>query len=205
MKIVIIDYCAGNIANVYTALKRAGSEGIVSSDPLVIADADALILPGVGAMGDAMSRLTESGLSESIRDSVEKGTKLAGICLGMQALYDYSTEGGHVEGLGFLPGHIEEIPAAPGRKVPHMGWNELVFARDHWISRGLPAHPYVYFVHSYYKVPADTEDVIATADYGVPIPAIVGKGNVIGLQFHPEKSGAIGALLLRNILEWFKL
>ena len=121
------------------------------------------------------------------------------------ALYDYSTEGGHVEGLGFLPGHIEEIPAAPGRKVPHMGWNELVFARDHWISRGLPAHPYVYFVHSYYKVPADTEDVIATADYGVPIPAIVGKGNVIGLQFHPEKSGAIGALLLRNILEWFKL
>ena len=195
MKIVIIDYGAGNIANVYHALKRAGSEGIVSSDPLVIADADALILPGVGAMGDAMSRLTESGLSESIRDSVEKGTKLAGICLGMQALYDYSTEGGHVE----------EIPAAPGRKVPHMGWNELVFARDHWISRGLPAHPYVYFVHSYYKVPADTEDVIATADYGVPIPAIVGKGNVIGLQFHPEKSGAIGALLLRNILEWFKL
>ena len=152
MKIVIIDYGAGNIANVYHALKRAGSEGIVSSDPLVIADADALILPGVGAMGDAMSRLTESGLSESIRDSVEKGTKLAGICLGMQALYDYSTEGGHVEGLGFLPGHIEEIPAAPGRKVPHMGWNELVFARDHWISRGLPAHPYVYFVHSYYKV-----------------------------------------------------
>ena len=115
MKIVIIDYGAGNIANVYHALKRAGSEGIVSSDPLVIADADALILPGVGAMGDAMSRLTESGLSESIRDSVEKGTKLAGICLGMQALYDYSTEGGHVEGLGFLPGHIEEIPAAPGR------------------------------------------------------------------------------------------
>ena len=166
MKIVIIDYGAGNIANVYHALKRAGSEGIVSSDPLVIADADALILPGVGAMGDAMSRLTESG---------------------------------------FLPGHIEEIPAAPGRKVPHMGWNELVFARDHWISRGLPAHPYVYFVHSYYKVPADTEDVIATADYGVPIPAIVGKGNVIGFQFHPEKSGAIGALLLRNILEWFKL
>ena len=147
MKIVIIDYGAGNIANVYHALKRAGSEGIVSSDPLVIADADALILPG----------------------------------------------------------HIEEIPAAPGRKVPHMGWNELVFARDHWISRGLPAHFYVYFVHSYYKVPADTEDVIATADYGVPIPAIVGKGNVIGLQFHPEKSGAIGALLLRNILEWFKL
>lgn len=96
-------------------------------------------------------------------------------------------------------------PRCSGAQSPHMGWNELVFARDHWISRGLPAHPYVYFVHSYYKVPADTEDVIATADYGVPIPAIVGKGNVIGLQFHPEKSGAIGALLLRNILEWFKL
>ena len=204
MKIVIIDYGAGNIANVYHALKRAGSEGIVSSDPLVIADADALILPGVGAMGDAMSRLTESGLSESIRDSVEKGTKLAGICLGMQALYDYSTEGGHVEGLGFLPGHIEEIPAAPGRKVPHMGWNELVMHRPHEVLAGLPEKSYVYFVHSYYKTPGDSEDIIASADYGVTVPAVVGKDNVLGFQFHPEKSGPIGLRIWKNLAEWLE-
>ena len=145
-----------------------------------------------------MSRLTESGLSESIRDSVEKGTKLAGICLGMQALYDYSTEGGHVEGLGFLPGHIEEIPAAPGRKVPHMGWNELVFARDHWISRGLPAHPYVYFVHSYSLQAEEPGIVKATAQYGVTIHASVEKDNIFACQFHPEKSSRYGLKILEN-------
>lgn len=204
MKTVIIDYDAGNLANVYHALLREGTEAEVTGDPAVIRKADALILPGVGAMGDAMAHLHQNGLAEVIREEVGRGKKLVGICLGMQALFEVSEEGGQVPCLGFLPGKIAAIPAAPGRKVPHMGWNELVFRKSHWISQGLPPHPYVYFVHSYCKVPSDTEDVIAVADYGISIPAVVGNDSVIGLQFHPEKSGPVGAQLWRNILEWLK-
>lgn len=204
MKTVIIDYDAGNLANVYHALLREGTEAEITRDPETIRKADAMILPGVGAMGDAMAHLRQYGLTELIREEVGRGKKLAGICLGMQALFEVSEEGGQIPCLGFLPGKIEEIPAAPGRKVPHMGWNELEFRAPHWIARGLPPHPYVYFVHSYYKTPSDTADVIASADYGVSIPAVVGNDSVIGLQFHPEKSGPVGAQLWRNILEWFK-
>ena len=204
MKTVIIDYEAGNLANVYHALLREGTEAEITRDPETIRKADAMILPGVGAMGDAMAHLRQYGLTELIRDEVGRGKKLAGICLGMQALFEVSEEGGQIPCLGFLPGKIEEIPAAPGRKVPHMGWNELEFRAPHWIARGLPPHPYVYFVHSYYKTPSDTADVIASADYGVSIPAVVGNNSVIGLQFHPEKSGPVGAQLWRNILEWFE-
>ena len=204
MKTVIIDYDAGNLANVYHALLREGTEAEITRDPETIRKADAMILPGVGAMGDAMAHLRQYGLTELIRDEVGRGKKLAGICLGMQALFEVSEEGGQIPCLGFLPGKIEEIPAAPGRKVPHMGWNELEFRAPHWIARGLPPHPYVYFVHSYYKTPSDTADVIASADYGVSIPAVVGNNSVIGLQFHPEKSGPVGAQLWRNILEWFE-
>ncbi len=204
MKTVIIDYDAGNLANVYHALLREGTEAEITRDPETIRKADAMILPGVGAMGDAMAHLRQYGLTELIREEVGRGKKLAGICLGMQALFEVSEEGGQIPCLGFLPGKIEEIPAAPGRKVPHMGWNELEFRAPHWIARGLPPHPYVYFVHSYYKTPSDTADVIASADYGVSIPAVVGNNSVIGLQFHPEKSGPVGAQLWRNILEWFE-
>ncbi len=204
MKTVIIDYDAGNLANVYHALLREGTEAEITRDPETIRKADAMILPGVGAMGDAMAHLRQYGLTELIREEVGRGKKLAGICLGMQALFEVSEEGGQIPCLGFLPGKIEEIPAAPGRKVPHMGWNELEFRAPHWIARELPPHPYVYFVHSYYKTPSDTADVIASADYGVSIPAVVGNDSVIGLQFHPEKSGPVGAQLWRNILEWFE-
>ena len=204
MKTVIIDYDAGNLANVYHALLREGTEAEITRDPETIRKADAMILPGVGAMGDAMAHLRQYGLTELIREEVGRGKKLAGICLGMQALFEVSEEGGQIPCLGFLPGKIEEIPAAPGRKVPHMGWNELEFRAPHWIARGLPPHPYVYFFHSYYKTPSDTADVIASADYGVSIPAVVGNDSVIGLQFHPEKSGPVGAQLWRNILEWFE-
>ncbi len=204
MKTVIIDYDAGNLANVYHALLREGTEAEITRDPETIRKADAMILPGVGAMGDAMAHLRQYGLTELIREEVGRGKKLAGICLGMQALFEVSEEGGQIPCLGFLPGKIEEIPAAPGRKVPHMGWNELDFRAPHWIARELPPHPYVYFVHSYYKTPSDTADVIASADYGVSIPAVVGNDSVIGLQFHPEKSGPVGAQLWRNILEWFE-
>lgn len=202
MKAAIIDYDAGNLANVYRAASRAGIDAEITRNADAIRAADALILPGVGAMKDAMDHLNGYGLTGLIQEEVQKGKKIIGICLGMQAFFDYSEEGGHVESLGLIPGAIVRFPEGK-LKVPHMGWNELEFRKDHWIREGLPEHAYVYFVHSYYKSPADTEDVIACADYGVKVPAICGKGNVLGLQFHPEKSGPVGARMWDNIARWF--
>ncbi len=202
MKAAIIDYDAGNLANVYRASQRAGIDSFITRDEKEIQAADALILPGVGAMQDAMNHLNGYGLTDILRDEVKKGKKIIGICLGMQAFCDYSEEGGHVESLGFIPGRIVRFPEGK-LKVPHMGWNELVFRKPHWIADGLPDHPYVYFVHSYYKAPTDIDDVIAIAEYGVDVPAIIGKDNVLGLQFHPEKSGPVGAKMWENIAAWF--
>lgn len=203
MKAAIIDYDAGNLANVYRASQRAGIDSFITRNEAEIRNADALILPGVGAMQDAMNHLNQYGLSDLLREEVKKGKKIIGICLGMQAFCDYSEEGGHVESLGFIPGRIVRFPEGP-LKVPHMGWNELVFRKPHWLGEGLPAHSYVYFVHSYYKAPTDTDDVIATADYGVHVPAVIGRDNVLGLQFHPEKSGPVGAKMWDNIKTWFE-
>ena len=203
MKTAIIDYEAGNLANAYRAAERAGLDCVVTRDPAVIRNADSLILPGVGAMKDAMDHLNAFGLTELLREEARNGKKLVGICLGMQAFCDTSVEGGCVAGLGLIPGRVVRFPAGP-LKVPHMGWNELVFRKEHWIQQGLPEHPYVYFVHSYYKTPADAEDVIACAEYGVSVPAIIGRDNVLGLQFHPEKSGPVGMQVWKNIAEWFK-
>lgn len=204
MKIAIIDYDAGNLANVYHALIRQGADCLVTRDRKTIHGADALILPGVGAMKNAMDNLARYDLVQLIRDEVGSGKKLAGVCLGMQALFEASEEDGETPCLGFIPGRVVKLDVqGQGLKVPHMGWNELEFRKEHWIAQGLGAHPYVYFVHSYGKTPADTPDIIAVAEYGGPVPAIVGKENVIGLQFHPEKSGRVGEQLWRNILEWF--
>ena len=202
MKIAIIDYEIGNLANVYNAWKRLGEQPVITRDPAVIASADFIELPGVGAIRDAMANLERFGLIPILQEEVQKGKFLMGICLGMQALFETNYEGGTYQCLGFLPGEI--VPFHTSLKVPHMGWNELEFRQSHWLQQGLPAHPYVYFVHSYHKSPADTDDVIATADYGQPIPAICGKDNVLGMQFHPEKSGAVGERLLQNILDHVK-
>jgi glutamine amidotransferase len=202
MKIAIIDYEIGNLANVYNAWKRLGEQPVITRDPAVIASADFIELPGVGAIRDAMANLERFGLIPILQEEVQKGKFLMGICLGMQALFETDYEGGTYQCLGFLPGEI--VPFHTSLKVPHMGWNELEFRQSHWLQQGLPAHPYVYFVHSYHKSPADTDDVIATADYGQPIPAICGKDNVLGMQFHPEKSGAVGERLLQNILDHVK-
>ena len=202
MKIAIIDYEIGNLAKVYNAWKRLGEQPVITRDPAVIASADFIELPGVGAIRDAMANLERFGLIPILQEEVQKGKFLMGICLGMQALFETDYEGGTYQCLGFLPGEI--VPFHTSLKVPHMGWNELEFRQSHWLQQGLPAHPYVYFVHSYHKSPADTDDVIATADYGQPIPAICGKDNVLGMQFHPEKSGAVGERLLQNILDHVK-
>lgn len=201
MKTAIIDYDAGNLANVVRAATRAGLDVVVTRNPAEIRDASALVLPGVGAMKDAMDHLNGYGLTGIIREEVKKGKKLAGICLGMQALYDVSEENGHIPALGLLPGRIVRFPEGK-LKVPHMGWNELVLQRPHEVLEGLAPHSYVYFVHSYYKTPGHTEDVIASADYGVTVPAVVGKDNVLGFQFHPEKSGPVGMAIWERLAKW---
>lgn len=201
MKTAIIDYDAGNLANVVRAATRAGLDVVVTRNPAEIRDASALVLPGVGAMKDAMDHLDGYGLTDIIQEEVKKGKKLAGICLGMQALYDVSEENGHIPALGLLPGRIVRFPEGK-LKVPHMGWNELVIQRPHEVLEGLAPHSYVYFVHSYYKTPGHTEDVIASADYGVTVPAVVGKDNVLGFQFHPEKSGPVGMAIWERLAKW---
>lgn len=201
MKTAIIDYDAGNLANVVRAATRAGLDVVVTRNPAEIRDASALVLPGVGAMRDAMDHLNGYGLTGIIQEEVKKGKKLAGICLGMQALYDVSEENGHIPALGLLPGRIVRFPEGK-LKVPHMGWNELVIQRPHEVLEGLAPHSYVYFVHSYYKTPGHTEDVIASADYGVTVPAVVGKDNVLGFQFHPEKSGPVGMAIWDRLAKW---
>lgn len=201
MKTAIIDYDAGNLANVVRAATRAGLDVVVTRNPAEIRDASALVLPGVGAMKDAMDHLDGYGLTGIIQEEVKKGKKLAGICLGMQALYDVSEENGHIPALGLLPGRIVRFPEGK-LKVPHMGWNELVIQRPHEVLEGIAPHSYVYFVHSYYKTPGHTEDVIASADYGVTVPAVGGKDNVLGFQFHPEKSGPVGMAIWERLAKW---
>lgn len=200
MKVAVIDYEVGNLANVYNAWKRLGVAVDITRDPAVIRNADFIELPGVGAIRDAMANLQKFDLIPVLNEQVKAGKFFMGVCLGMQALFEKDYEGGEYDCLGFLPGDI--VPFRTTLKVPHMGWNELEFRGSHWLQKGLPAHPYVYFVHSYHKSPADSPDVIATADYGQAVPAICGRDNVLGFQFHPEKSGPVGAQLLQNVIAY---
>jgi imidazole glycerol-phosphate synthase subunit HisH len=202
MRIAVIDYEVGNLANVYHAWRRLGEDPKITRDPEVIRNAELIELPGVGAIRDAMGNLEKFDLIPLLEEQVKEGKFFLGVCLGMQALFETDYEGGVYKGLGFLPGEI--VPFHTQLKVPHMGWNELEFCQSHWLQEGLAAHPYAYFVHSYYKSPVDSSDVIATANYGQAVPAICGKDNVLGMQFHPEKSGAVGAQLLKNILKHLK-
>ncbi len=202
MQVAIIDYEVGNLANVYNAWKRLDADAVITRDPQIIRNAGLVQLPGVGAIRDAVANLKKFGLIPVLQDEVRRGKFLMGVCLGMQALFEKDYEGGEYEGLGFLPGEI--VPFRTNLKVPHMGWNELEFRAPHWLQNGLPQHPYVYFVHSYYKTPVDTPDVIAVAQYGQPVPAICGRENVLGFQFHPEKSGRVGAQLLQNVIDYVR-
>ncbi|MEC9485319.1 MAG: imidazole glycerol phosphate synthase subunit HisH [Candidatus Izemoplasma sp.] len=195
---VIIDYKVGNIGSISRGLERAGIEAKISSEASDIEQADILFLPGVGAFKDAMQDLEKTGLIPLIKTHVKNGKLLVGICLGMQLLFDSSTEYGQTEGLGFITGNVIYLDI--NKKVPHMGWNELLFNQEDNILKNINESDYVYFVHSYY---ADTpsENVIAYTDYEINIPAIVRKDNVIGMQFHPEKSGQVGLKLLQAIKE----
>ena len=199
--IAIIDYDAGNIKSVEKALQKLGADVVITKDADVILNAEKVILPGVGAFGDAMSNLKKYDLVPLIKKVVEKGIPFLGICLGLQLLFDRSDETPGVEGLGILKGEVLRIPENGELKIPHMGWNSLHFQNDGRLFQGLPEESYVYFVHSYYLKAENPEIVKATAEYGVTIHASVEKGNVFACQFHPEKSSDVGLQILKNFVE----
>jgi imidazole glycerol-phosphate synthase subunit HisH len=201
MMIGIIDYGMGNLYSVSKALERLCYEYIISDDPKELKNAKGLILPGVGSFKDAMHILRETGLAEFVCEVVNEGTPLLGICLGMQLLFEESEENGLTKGLGLLSGRVVRIPGMTANgnryKVPHMGWNRLVFRHPSPLLQNVE-EGHVYFVHSYYVVTDDDDVVLASSFYDVEVPAVVGKGNVYGTQFHPEKSGEIGMKILQN-------
>lgn len=199
--IAIIDYDAGNIKSVEKALQKLGADVVITNDAEEILRADKVILPGVGAFGDAMANLKKFGLDKVIYEVVENGTPFLGICLGLQLLFERSDETPGVAGLGILKGEILRIPDKDDLKIPHMGWNSLLLQNQGRLFQGLSEQSYVYFVHSYYLKAEDEQIVKATTDYSVNIHASVEKDNVFACQFHPEKSSDVGLKILKNFVE----
>ncbi|HJA34586.1 MAG TPA: imidazole glycerol phosphate synthase subunit HisH [Candidatus Mediterraneibacter merdigallinarum] len=199
--IAIVDYDAGNIKSVEKALHFLGREALVTGDSEEILRADKVILPGVGAFGDAMDTIRGRGLDKVLRQVAENGTPFLGICLGLQLLFERSDEAPGAEGLGILKGEILRIPEKEGLKIPHMGWNSLHLENNGRLFRGIEENAYVYFVHSYYLKAGDESIVKASTEYGVHIHASVEKDNVFACQFHPEKSSDVGLHILKNFVE----
>ena len=198
--IAIIDYDAGNMLSVVKALDHLGCDPVVTRDPDVLQHADKVILPGVGAFGDAMDRLNGYDLVPVIKDVIKEGKPFLGICLGLQLLYESSEEAPGTSGIGALAGRIRKIPTGEYVKIPQMGWNSLDYPNSGKLFKGIDEGSYVYFVHSYYLEAADRNTVVATTSYNVTIDASVESGNVFACQFHPEKSGAVGLRILENFI-----
>ncbi len=195
--IAIIDYGVGNLYSLTCSLRHIGVEGVVTRDPGILRDADQIILPGVGAFGDAADKLRALRLDVLVKEQAALGKPLLGVCLGMQLLFDKGFEYGEHEGLGLIHGHVESMaPHVGDRKVPHMGWNSLDIKQpEDPLLRDVKQGDFVYFVHSFYAADCD-QALVATAQYGIPLTAIVRSANVVGTQFHPEKSGEIGLKIL---------
>ncbi len=199
--IAIIDYDAGNLKSVEKALISLGEEVVVSRERDVLLSADKVVLPGVGAFGDAMNKLSEYGLIEVIKEIVDNNTPFLGICLGLQLLFEESEEAPGVAGLGILKGKILKIPPKEGLKIPHMGWNSIDIKPEARLFKEIKNNSYVYFVHSYYLKAEDESIVAATTEYSTHIHASVESGNVFACQFHPEKSSDVGLKILKNFAE----
>jgi imidazole glycerol-phosphate synthase subunit HisH len=198
--IAIVDYGAGNLRSVRNTLTFLGAQVITASTPDQLAGADKIVLPGVGAFGAGMNALRAAGFEEPLKQAVAAGIPLIGICLGMQYLFESSDEMGLHRGLGLLPGRVTRFPA-DGPKVPHIGWNQLHLLQADGLLAGVESGAYAYFVHSYYVEGADPGDVLATTDYGIDFPSVVGRGNLFGIQPHPEKSQTVGQRILKNFME----
>lgn len=205
--LVIVDYDRGNLRSVQKGFEQVGASARISRRPKDLADASHVVLPGVGAFADCMDNLTRFGLVEPVVRAVKAGKPFLGICLGMQLLFTESAEFGPTPGLGLIPGRVEPFPAdmrADGRrlKVPHMGWNRLHLARPAPVFTGTPEGAYAYFVHSFHAVPDDLEVVAATTQYGILFTSAVWRDNVVGCQFHPEKSDRLGLAMLKAFAGW---
>ena len=198
--IAIIDYGVGNLFSLTSSLSAVGADVVVTSDKSVIESADKIILPGVGAFGDASKKLTESGLDKVVIEQAKKGKPLLGVCLGMQMLFETSYEYGEHKGLGLLKGKVVPFDLPKEYKIPHIGWNALTFVKESPILKYIKPSDCVYFVHSYHVVGCE-DSLIATAEYGATVTALVGSGNVYGCQFHPEKSGDVGLKILKAFCE----
>jgi len=202
----LIDYGSGNLRSAEKALARAGAAEIaVTDDPAVVAKAERIVLPGVGAFADCMNGVKSiPGMVEALQDAVlKRGRPFLGICVGMQLLASVGREFGDHAGLGWIDGEVVRLTASDATlKIPHMGWNELKIERPHPLLAGIETGAHVYFVHSYELRAKDAADILATTDYGGAVTAMIARGNIAGTQFHPEKSQAVGLRLLRNFLEW---
>ncbi len=201
--ISIIDYGAGNLKSVSKALEKIGFNSVITSNIEEINNSKAMILPGVGSFGDCMNSLRAKSLDRCIIENVSKGKYLLGICLGLQLLYEKSYEDGIWKGLGLLKGEVLRFDDALN-KIPHMGWNNLIKGKEDVLSQNINDGEYAYFVHSYYVKPDNENDVVLWTEYGVKVPAVVRRNNIIGMQFHPEKSGPTGLKLLQNFGELIK-
>jgi imidazole glycerol-phosphate synthase subunit HisH len=200
--VVVIDYDAGNLRSVARALAHVGAEPRVSADPSDIDRAGALVLPGVGAAADTMKNLRDRNLVQPIREYLAADRPFLGVCMGLQALLDFSEEGGREECLGIVPGSVKRFPAGNGLKVPHMGWNTVEWLRDHPVTEGIASGSYFYFVHGYYPTVDDPAVALGETEYGARFPSIIGSGYLVATQFHPEKSGEDGLRLYANFVEW---
>jgi len=200
--IAIVDYGMGNLGSVQKALHYLGLEGIITANKEIILKSQGIILPGVGAFPDAMGNIKAKGLDLILKKAKEQNKLILGICLGMQLLFDEGEEVRPTAGLGFIPGKIKKLYGEV--KIPHMGWNSLNIVNSNPLIKNIKEEDYVYFVHSFYAEMGIKEDLIAECSYGIKVPAIVGRGNVYGTQFHPEKSGDIGIQILKNFGELIK-
>lgn len=198
--IAVVDYGVGNLFSLVSSLRFIGVRAEVTADERVLRKADGIILPGVGAFADAREKLRTSGLEQVVREEVAKGKPFLGICLGMQMLFERSCEYGMHEGLGFIPGEVVPLRLPEGMKVPHMGWNSLQILRECPLLAHVSNGEYVYYVHSYYATGCGAY-TSAVSEYGVPVTGVVARGNVYGTQFHPEKSGDTGLMILRAFKE----
>ncbi|SDC51383.1 MULTISPECIES: imidazole glycerol phosphate synthase subunit HisH [unclassified Candidatus Frackibacter] len=199
--IAIIDYGMGNLRSVQKGFEKVGVEAQITSDADEILEADGVVLPGVGAFGDAMDNLDSTGLIPVIKKVVNKGTPFLGICLGLHLLFSTSEEWGTQEGLDIISGNVVKFPSDLDKKIPHMGWNQLEIKKETEIFKGLESGTFQYFVHSYYVLPDDEEVVATTTDYGIEFVSSIQKDNIYAVQYHPEKSSQKGLQILRNFGE----